>query len=553
MSEIFDLCDRATDELAAADPIMATMAGIAGHDDRWTDLSPDGVAERRAQWEALRVEADGVEVDTPVDRLAKAVFVSELDRWVADADAGLHRRDLNSIASPTQDFRMLLDLMATETVEHWAAIAARLEGIEGALAGYRASLEAGLAAADIVAQRQVREVITQCRDTTSKHLFGSVVTRFDDNELDDADMRSRLEAGATAAEAAYGAFADWLEAEYLPHAPLEDAVGRDRYLASAQRWLGCSVDLEATYAWGWSEIDRLWNRIGELAPKVDPDATVDEVMFRLMNDPSMAAPDVESFIADMTERQHLALEKLAGVHFDVPEEIRAIDVKVDEAGGALAAHYTPPSEDFSRPGAVWYPIADREHLPMFTEVTTAYHEGFPGHHLQVGIQFCRADELSRFHRMMVWYPGSGEGWALYAEHVMGELGFLEKPEYEIGLVVSKLFRSCRIVIDIGMHCGFAIPDDQPFHPGESWDYDRALELLLTRGFLTEQEANSEVVRYFGWPGQAISYKIGEQALLDLREEAMATDRWDPKVWHDDVLAVGAVGLDLLRSQLREKW
>jgi uncharacterized protein (DUF885 family) len=215
----------------------------------------------------------------------------------------------------------------------------------------------------------------------------------------------------------------------------------------------------------------------------------------------------------------------------------------------LAAHYVPPSEDFARPGAVWYPVAGKTHFPLFQEVTTAYHEGFPGHHLQCGIQVALADELSRFQRLMVWYPGSGEGWALYAEHLMGELGYLERPEYVVGLLSSQLFRACRVAVDIGLHLDLPIPDDVSFHPGGRWNYDVAFELLTTRALLDKDDAASEVTRYLGWPGQAISYKLGERAILDLRAEAEAAGGFDPKAFHARVLGVGSVGLDLLREHV----
>jgi uncharacterized protein (DUF885 family) len=251
----------------------------------------------------------------------------------------------------------------------------------------------------------------------------------------------------------------------------------------------------------------------------------------------------------MTDRQLEALAALDGTHFDVPAEVHDISVQVEPAGGALAAHYVPPSEDFARPGAVWYPVAGKTHFPLFQEVTTAYHEGFPGHHLQCGIQVALADELSRFQRLMVWYPGSGEGWALYAEHLMGELGYLERPEYVVGLLSSQLFRACRVAVDIGLHLDLPIPDDVSFHPGGRWNYDVAFELLTTRALLDKDDAASEVTRYLGWPGQAISYKLGERAILDLRAEAEAAGGFDPKAFHARVLGVGSVGLDLLREHV----
>lgn len=551
---IYELCDRATDSVAESDPLTATFMGIDGFDDRWTDLSPEGVAARRAMWSELLAEAESTSVSGPDETLARDVLLDELQLWIAQADAGHHRRDLNSIASGLQSIRQVIDLMAKDTPEQWADVIARLATIDQAIGGYQTSLAAGAAAGEHVAIRQVDEGIRQARSNTADDASILRLLVAHDETVADAAQRAELAAAIEHARTQFGAFADWLEADYRPGAPEADGVGEARYREAARTWLGVAdFDPVATYAWGWSEIERLWARLEELTPQIDPDATPEAVMERLATDPDMAANSLDEFLTIMRNRQAQALEQLAGEHFDVPDQIRTIDVKVDESGGSLAPYYTPPSEDFSRAGAVWYPVPDRTFFPLFGEITTAYHEGFPGHHLQVGVQFSRADLLSRFHRMVVWYPGSGEGWALYAEHLMGELGYLEKPEYEIGLVVSKLFRASRIVIDIGVHCGYPIPDDSWFHPGEAWTHALAVELLRIRGFLTPDECDSEATRYFGWPGQAISYKVGEQAILDLREEAKATEHWDPKRWHNDLLAAGSIGLDLLRSHMRASW
>ncbi len=355
--------------------------------------------------------------------------------------------------------------------------------------------------------------------------------------------------GSRPAKAAFAEFNGYLETTYAPDAPEADAVGRDRYAMLAGLYLGTSLDLEETYAWGWQEVERLWDEIRLVAAEIDSTKSSSEVFEMLMTDPAYAMTSTDEFIAFMKDRQMQALEQLDGSHFDVPEPIKTINVQVEPAGGASAASYVGPSEDFSRPGSIWYPIEGKNFLPLFQEITTAYHEGFPGHHLQVGVQVSQGERLSRFHRTWVWYPGSGEGWALYAERFMDELGYLERPEYRVGLLASQMFRSCRVAIDIGVHLGLPIPETVSFHPGETWTYDLAYELLRTRALLRPDEAESEVIRYFGWPGQAISYKVGEQAILDLRTEHSSRADFDLKAFHANLLAIGSVGLDVLRSHM----
>jgi len=256
----------------------------------------------------------------------------------------------------------------------------------------------------------------------------------------------------------------------------------------------------------------------------------------------------------MKHRQVTALAELDGTHFDVPEAGKRLNVKIAPPSGSLGAYYVQPSEGFSRPGTVWYSLGDQGSIALWDEVSTAYHEGFPGHHLQCAIQLSFADRLSRLHRLMIWHPGYGEGWALYTELLMKEFGYLEKPEYELGMLSAEMLRACRVVIDIGLHLGYLIPGNAVFRPGEAWTFEAAVEMLTDMAFLNGDYAISEVTRYLGWPGQAISYKVGQKVILDLREEmaARAGESFDLKEFHSRVLGSGPVGLAHLRELVLEE-
>ncbi|MEZ5225503.1 MAG: DUF885 domain-containing protein [Acidimicrobiales bacterium] len=563
-NDIFRLSSDAVELLADHDPMLATHVGLPGRDHRWSDFSPAGVAARRLLLEEILAAAESAPVDDHRSVVAQRVLATEMRNEIAAIDSELWRRDLNNIDSPWQNIREIFELMPVDSLDEWTSVVARLETIEHPLAGYRASLTVGLEAGDVVARRQVLTAIEQGRVTEGEtSSFFLLQAAFDDAELDRDDpavdaLARRLAAGIDSARRAYGAMTDWFESTYLPAARDIDGVGREAWLASATPKLGTVVDPIATYEWGWDELARLIARRAEVARQIDPTATVDDVLARVIEDPELVAPDADAFVAIMQERQDAAVAALDGSHFDVPAEIKTVEVRMAPPGGATAAHYLAPSEDFSRAGRVMYPPAGRTVFPLYEEVTTAYHEGFPGHHLQVGWQMAMGDALSRLHRLLVWYPGSGEGWALYAEHLMGELGFLERPEYELGLLTSQIFRSARIVIDIGCHLGLTIPDSSVTtgaaavfdHAGETWDFDLGLEMLTDVVHLEPTNAESEMVRYLGWPGQAISYKLGERFLLDLREEMSAAPDFDLKAWHAKVLSLGSLGIDLLDELMR---
>lgn len=555
--DVYSLASDLVDETAEVMPVAATYMGVPGHDHRWDDLTTAG-AER--EWEMAadqlrRVRALEPSGD-PAAALAGRIIEASLEEDLELYEHDEHFLDLNSNASSFQRLRDVFDVMPTATHEHWEAVADRLEGLPVALHALGSRLDDGRRRGLAVAARQVREVVRQARNhAAGDSFFASLPGSFAEAGIDDTGLDERIAGAVPRVREAFSEFARWLEETYLPHAPQDDAVGEERYVRLARRFLGESLDPKVTYEWGWSEVERLRGRMAEVAGRVSPGATTAEALHLLQTDPDRAAGSPEEFRRLMIERQESALRELDGAHFDVPEPIREIEVRLTPPGGPLAIYYVDPSEDFSRPGTVWWSLGDRRVIPLFDQISTAYHEGFPGHHLQLGFQVAGPGRLSRYHRMCIWYPGTGEGWALYAEDLMEELGYLEKPDYVMGKLASEMLRAARVVIDIGSHLRLPIPDDQPFHPGEPWTFETGIEMLVDVAAQDPAMAEAEMRRYLGWPGQAISYKIGQQAIRDLREEAQQRlgDGFDPKVFHARMLEAGSVGLDTLREHMREGW
>lgn len=556
LHDVFDLSSEFVDQMAALRPMVATYQGLSGYDHLWDDLSPAGgrkVVEFLTAYQKRLAALPPAE--DPWARLAVQVMDEHLKlerAFYADGDDVL---DLNNIASTFQSVRQVFDLMDTTTRDGWLSMVTRLETIDQALGGYRATLDEGRKSGRTVAIRQVKAAVEQGRiNAGPTSYFHRLPGQFADSGIADATLGARLAAAVPHACSAFGALADYLETTYLPSATDKDAVGRERYARQTRRFLGMTIDPEETYAWGWDQVRTLSREMATIAATIAPGKSLPEVFDMLKVDKARCAPDRETFVRMMTERQVRALSDLDGKHFDIPAEVRQVEVKIAPPGGALGAYYIQPSEDFTRPGTVWYSLAPDEvaDIPLYGHITTAYHEGFPGHHLQCGIQVALADRLSRLHRLSVWYPGYGEGWALYTELLMHELGYFEKPEYVLGMLNAQLFRACRVVIDIGSHLELPIPQDETgFHPGEPWTFERAVELLTTRCGEEEDYARSEVTRYYGWPGQAISYKVGERVIMDLREELKAKQgpAFRLKEFHARVLGSGPVGLELLRERV----
>ncbi|HSR45273.1 MAG TPA: DUF885 domain-containing protein [Acidimicrobiia bacterium] len=545
---ILELSDRLVDDIASLSPIAATLMGIPGYDHLWQDFSPEGV--QRAADMLRTYEAAALRLDDSGDdweRLARRVLLDFVGRSLSEIESGDHLRDVNNSASPLQMVVQVFDMMDAQSAEGCSNIVRRLSSMEQVLGSYRDALEEGVVRNLLAARRQVASAVEECRSHAGHGSFlENLASRV--TACEEADVAS-LSTAVEAARKAFGSLADYLEQEYLPVAPIEDAVGEARYVRAARHFLGADIDTLDTYAWGWSEVRTLWDRMERVAGEIAPGRSVADVLRLLKTDPDRCVPDEGAFLDFIRNRQVDAVERLSGSHFEIPDKMRHVDVKLAPAGSALGAYYMQPSEDFSRPGAVFYALPDRRPISIYDEVSTAYHEGYPGHHLQIGIQVGLADNLSRLHRMVVWYPGYGEGWALYVEELMDELGFYDRPDYVMGLLVNQMHRACRVVIDIGCHVGYAIPDDAGFHPGEVWSYDLAVELLEQRAFLDPSYARSEVTRYLGWPGQAISYKVGERVIREIRAglEQRYGDSFDVKKFHSDLLGCGPLGLDHLRE------
>ncbi len=548
MSDIFTLSSQYVDDLVVHSPMTATDLGVAGQNDRWDDFSPAGVDKARGLFDSYLGAIGALPASQGRWELhGRRVLREELEGKIAKIDEGEPFRDLNNIFSPVQNLRDVFDMMPQGSESDWFDIIARLNTLDIPLRQYVETLDVGRTRGLVAARRQVLACIDQCSTHVGPGSYFDTMADAAGAAGVSADTVAMVAEASEAAKAAYSVLGAYLQDQYLVDAMEGDAVGPERYKSASYGFLLTDLDFEETYRWGWREVAKLRNRMVEVAKLIDPDLSFEEVVEMLETDPRFTAPSPEAFIEIMKEVQSDALLKLSGKYFDVPKEIEEVDVKMAPPGGALGAYYTSPSEDFSRNGCVWYSQPGKQVFPLSDEFSTAYHEGFPGHHLQAGTQVCLGDSLTRAHRLTIWYSGYGEGWALYAEHFMHEEGFMDDPAHEFGMLMGQIMRACRVAIDIGMHLGFDIPDDAPFHPGEVWTFELAVELAETFALLAHDYAESEVTRYLGWPGQAISYKVGQKAILDLREEAMKQDWFNLKEFHARVVGSGPVGLDYLRE------
>ncbi|WP_026421477.1 DUF885 domain-containing protein [Actinokineospora inagensis] len=549
---VHEICDRYVDDIAAADPILATVLGVPGSGGDLPDLSPDGVARRG---EIARAAAAAIAVAEPSDvgaANAKAVFAERVGLQVELYDAGERLAELNVITSPPQDVRQVFDLMPTDTADDWAVVARRLTKVPAALTGYRASLLEAAGRGHVAALRQVTKVAEQCRTWAGakggSSFFADMVAKADV----DGGLRADLDSAAATAATAYAELAEFLTAELAPKAPTEDAVGEERYRLWSREFTGARLDLVEAYEWGWAEFARLEAEMKEVANRISPGATIAEAAAALDADPRYQVRGQKALEEWMQRLSDQALTDLRGVHFEIPDPVMRLECRIAPPGGSVGAYYTGPTDDWSRPGRMWWSVpADREDFSTWREVTTVYHEGAPGHHLQIATAVLQAASLNRFQRLLAWVPAYGEGWALYAERLMREFGYLSDDGDLLGMLDAHIFRAARVIVDIGMHLKLEIPRGAGFHEGERWTPDLGLEFMLTRTITDPTHVHDEIDRYLGWPGQAPTYKLGERLWLQARDEVKSRRGadFDLKTFHQNALEMGAMGLDTLRERL----
>jgi uncharacterized protein (DUF885 family) len=547
-TDVDALAERHLDAQLQLDPLTATLIGAAGFDDRMPDLSPAGL---QARDELNRRTLHELSQASPVDDTDKVTIAAMTERLGVEKDLhelGMPLWELNNIASPVQNLRDVFDLMPTGTAEEWSRVASRLSAMPEAIEGYLESLRLAASRGDVAPRRQVQACITQCEDNLGADGFfaGFVASAGEGPAAIPDALRADLDRGAQAAQAGYQRLRDFLADELIGQAPAADAIGAERYPVLSREFLGASVDLEETYAWGLDEVARIEALMNQAADEVKSGASVAEAIEVLDADPVRKLRGTDQLQAWMQERADAAIEALAGSHFEISEQVRRLECRIAPTHTGVI-YYSGPSDDFSRPGRMWWSVpAGVTEFATWRELTTVYHEGVPGHHLQIAQAVECKDLLNRWRRLASWVSGHGEGWALYAEWLMADLGFMDDPGNRLGLLDGQSLRAARVVIDIGVHCDLPAPAAVG---GGSWTYDKAWQYLTSHANMAPEFLRYELERYLGWPGQAPSYKIGERLWLQLRDETRAREGadFDLKAFHRRALDLGSLGLDILRQ------
>ncbi|WP_399921035.1 DUF885 domain-containing protein [Streptomyces kanamyceticus] len=549
-----EVADAYVDELIALDPITGTYLGVEESNSRLPDTSPAG---QDALARLARTTLDRLDeaerrpgADSEIERRCGRLLRERLTAELAVHDAGEGLRSVGNLHTMPHQVREIFTVTPMETERDWAAIAERLRAVPAAFEGYRASLELGLERKLFASPRPTDTFIGQLTEWAGPKGGRGWFEEFAAQGPD--ALRADLDTAARAATASVVALRDWMRDVYAPTIEgSPDTVGRERYALLSRHFNGTDLDLDEAYAYGWSEFHRLLAEMRTEAEKILPGAATPWVALAHLDEHGTHIEGVEETRAWLQELMDEAIEALDGTHFELADRVRKVESHIAPPGGAAAPYYTAPSEDFSRPGRTWLPTMGETRFPVYDLVSTWYHEGVPGHHLQLAQWAHVAENLSRYQATVGIVSANAEGWALYAERLMDELGFLTDAERRLGYLDAQMMRALRVLVDIGMHLELEIPADSPFHPGERWTPDLAQEFYDAHCGRPTEYVASEMTRYLTIPGQAIGYKLGERAWLLGRENARRRhgDAFDAKAWHMAALSQGSLGLDDLVDEL----
>ena len=553
LTDVDQIANEYFEKVLDLNPVHATELGRKGVETLYPDYSPAGEkAFARLAKKTLK-KVDNVLPIDDVDLVTLDALQERLSLYRKQYKAGFGGWQLNNIASVPQEVRSVFDLMKRNTQQDWEHIVGRMHRVTEALEGYIQTLEAAREEGKVAPRRQVDIVIEQ---TAAYYAPGGF---FDDLAAEVAEavpaLKDEAAAGAEAAKEGYRRLNSYLVEKLQPVAPSRDAVGRKAYSLHSRSFLGTTIDLDETYAWGVKELESIIARQREVAEEIEPGASIERAKQLLDEDPARQLHGTDELKAWMQKLADAAVENLADTHFEIGGPMRRIEccIAPTNEGGI---YYTGPSPDFSRPGRMWWSVPEGEDtFTTWRETSTVYHEGVPGHHLQIAIATALQGTMNSWRTNMLWVSGHGEGWALYAERLMEELGYLKDPGDRMGMLNAQRMRAARVVFDIGVHCEMPIPaewaEQLGVEPGTIWTSELGYEFLKLNLDESEGQQRFEFLRYLGWPGQAPSYKIGERLWLELRDQAVRRGD-DMRAFHTRALLLGSVGLDTLRRALTDE-
>jgi uncharacterized protein (DUF885 family) len=561
--QVVDIESRRTQQLSLFDeewqyelrtsPEMATSLGDNRYNDRLKDRSPGSY---QSDLETRRKFLDRFEAVNPAglsaqDALSRALMIRNLRQDIEEARFKPWEMPVNQMEGPHLGWLEMLGLTPFKTVKDYDNYLSRLHQVPGALDQVTGNMRQGMKDGLMQPRYLLEKVAAQTQEisdtSTEASPFAKPLSNFPAG-ISDADQKRLRSAVLAAIQGevlpAYKRFAAFVRDDYAPHGRTEPGVwtlpdGAERYRFQIRRMTTTDLTPEEIHQIGLKQLADTEAEMLALAHKLGFNdlASLNE---HIKNDRKFYATSGQQVLdlyAKYTRQMEAQLPKLFG---RLPQnKLEVIPMDPFRAKNAVPADYNAGAQDGSRPGHINVNQWDPEHRLTLNIEAIAYHEGVPGHHLQISIGQ-ELKDLPPF-RKNGEYTAFIEGWALYSERLGKEIGFYEDPYSDYGRLENEMWRAIRLVIDTGVH-------------EKHWSREQMVEYFHRYTAMDEPNVQSEVDRYIAWPGQALAYKLGQLEILRLREEARQKlgAKFDLSTFHDEVVGSGPLPLGVLHSQV-ESW
>ena len=542
---VYQFADEAWTQYLELNPMWATVQGIETWDDRLDDPSAAGRAALMALVESWSARVDELASDdlSVEDTVTLGLMRAVIDRFQGAHELRLWEMEaLDQIGGPPSLVNELARFCRTDTTQRFENLLQRLAAFPAWMAAHRTNVEEGLAAGRTAPAPVVARCIEQTRELVETPVEASPLMTANPGLPDD----QRVQLLDSIRSNVQPALADWLELleSYASHVRAGDGVchlpdGEAVYRHAIRSYTNLDEDPQVIHDYGLQRLDEIEAEEVSIAAELGHESVAALRVF-LDSDPRNHAQTSEEMVAlakEWVERAEVEAPKWFG---NPPEEhcvVQAVEPHAEKS--APAGFYYAPAEDGSRPGIYFINTYDPASRPLHQVVPMTYHEAVPGHHFQLTTER-HLDQLPAFrvHGAMLACGAYVEGWALYSERLAAEMGLYRTPLERFGAWESEAHRAARLVVDTGMHAF-------------GWSRQQSIDVLRERAGLSQLEAEIETDRYLAWPGQALSYMMGQREIMQLRAqlEERDGDRFDHQGFHDQVIGHGSLPLDVLRENL----
>ncbi len=529
-------------------PERATAYGDYRYNDKLAEYSLAAIGERHKTDVAFvaRLEAIGTEGFSDQDRLSHDLLLRVLKQRITDFDLKEYEMPINQQNGVHTGLADLPLSVPFDSVKHYEDYIARLHQIPRVLSQTTEVLRAGMKDKLMPVRFLIEKLPVQCQGIIDADPF-LLPTKKYPAEIS-AEEQKRLtqqitDAINTDVIPAYKSFAEFLTKVYAPEGRTTLSVtslpdGEKRYENDIYARTTTHMTPDEIHKIGLREIDRIEAEMTAIAQK---EGFADLAAFRasLKTNAKYIPTSAEQILEDYRHYIAQMEPKLPQLFTLLPKSPVTVEA-IPAFQAAAATHYVTGTPDGKRPGRVVVATSDFAHRTLIDDEAIAYHEGIPGHHMQLSVQQ-QLTGMPKFRLHSLGFNAYIEGWALYAEQLGKEVGFYQDPVSDYGRLSSELFRAVRLVVDTGIH-------------SKGWTRDQVVEFFRKSGAIDEPSIQSETDRYIAWPAQALSYKLGQLKFRELRERAQKElgPKFDIRTFHDEMLNGGTLPLDLLEART-DRW